>query len=64
MFSTRSDREPMASLMSVAYRRVSYPCALMSSIRPCCSYQSMINDVEKPSSPSSRDCPVSIEAMA
>ena len=64
MFSTRSDREPMASLMSVAYRRVSYPCALMSSISPCCWYQSMINDVENSLSSSSRDCPVSIEAMA
>ena len=54
----------MASLMSVAYKHVSYPCALMSSIRPCCSYQSMINDVEKPLSSSSRACPVRIEAMA
>ena len=54
----------MASLMSVAYRRVSYPCALMSSISPCCWYQSMINDVENSLSSSSRDCPVSIEAMA
>ena len=50
--------------MSVAYRYVSYPCALMSSIKPRSVYQSMISDVEKVSSSVSRVRPVNIEAMA